>query len=245
MKSAIKAARLISALAAVISLTPGLASAGPTVKVLHSFQLGNIALANTDGATPLGQLVLSGSTLYGTTSSGGPSSNGTVFAVSTSASGSGATAPGFKLLHSFGGYSSDTTINSDGSAPMSGMTLSGSTLYGTTYLGGSAGDGTVFSVNTDGSGFTTLYSFTNGSDGANPVGVLAISGNTLYGTAWQGGVNGGGVVFALTTGGAFKPLYSFSGNSDGDDPYSGVILSGNRLYGTASEGANGQVRSSP
>ena len=59
--------------------------------------------------------------------------------------------------------------------------------------GGSSGNGTVFAVNTDGTGFTNLHSFTaastNGlipstnSDGANPEAGLILSGNTLYGTA--------------------------------------------------------------
>ena len=40
------------------------------------------------------------------------------------------------------------------------LILSGNTLYGTASSGGSSGDGTVFAVNTDGTGFTTLHSFT-------------------------------------------------------------------------------------
>jgi hypothetical protein len=47
--------------------------------------------------------------------------------------------------------------------------------------------GTIFRVNTNGTGFTNLYSFTNGSDGADPVAGLVLSGNTLYGTAQYGG----------------------------------------------------------
>ena len=41
-----------------------------------------------------------------------------------------------------------------------GLILSGNTLYGTTTGGGSSGNGTVFAINTDGTGFTTLHSFT-------------------------------------------------------------------------------------
>jgi len=59
--------------------------------------------------------------------------------------------------------------------------LSGGILYGTTELGGSSGYGTVFAVNTDGTGFATLHHFI-GSDGAAPdVATLLLSGNTLYG----------------------------------------------------------------
>ena len=49
---------------------------------------------------------------------------------------------------------------SDGSYPYAGLILSGNTLYGTTIDGGSSGNGTVFAVNTDGTGFTNLHSFT-------------------------------------------------------------------------------------
>ena len=41
-------------------------------------------------------------------------------------------------------------------------------------------------ISSDGSGFTDLYSFTNGADGANPEAALLLSGNTLYGTAYRG-----------------------------------------------------------
>jgi uncharacterized repeat protein (TIGR03803 family) len=59
------------------------------------------------------------------------------------------------------------------------------------------GNGTVFAVNTDGSGFTNLYSFTGGSDGANPIAGLILSSNTLYGTTQLGGGSGNGTVFSL------------------------------------------------
>ena len=59
-------------------------------------------------------------------------------------------------------------------------------------------NGTVFAVHTDGTGFTTVYSFTGGSDGANPYAGLILSGNTLYGTAAGGGSSGNGTVFSLS-----------------------------------------------
>ena len=48
--------------------------------------------------------------------------------------------------------------------------------------------------------FTALgtYPFTTNSDGANPVAGLILSGNTLYGTASQGGSSGRGTVFSLS-----------------------------------------------
>jgi uncharacterized repeat protein (TIGR03803 family) len=89
-------------------------------------------------------------------------------------------------------------VNSDGDDPQARLILSGNTLYGTTTGGGSSGNGTVFAVNTDGTGFTTLYSFNDGSDGADPWAGLTLSGNTLYGTTTFDGSSGGGTVFSLS-----------------------------------------------
>src|SRR5208283_4005514 len=116
-------------------------------------------------------LILSGNTLYGT-AWGGSSGNGTVFVVNTDGT-------GFTNLHSF--TATSTLANTYGTGP-SGLMLSGNTLYGTAQNGGSGGSGTVFALNTDGTGFTNLHSFTGGSDGASPVAGLILSGNTLYGT---------------------------------------------------------------
>ena len=55
----------------------------------------------------------------------------------------------------------------------------------------------LFQVNTDGTGFATLHSFTNRSDGSGPGGLI-LSGNTLYGTANYGGTGGYGTVFSLS-----------------------------------------------
>src|SRR6266481_1527225 len=101
--------------------------------------------------------------------------------------------------------------NSDGAYPNAGLILSGNTLYGTASQGGSYGWGTVFAVNTDAAGFTTLHSFTaastsssgayTNSGGADPQAGLILSGNTLYGTAAGGGSSGNGTVFSVNTNG--------------------------------------------
>ena len=71
---------------------------------------------------------------------------------------------------------------------MGSLTLSGSTLYGMTLSGGANGNGTIFSINTDGSGFQNLFSF-SGTNGDNPHGSLTLSGSTLYGMTSAGGAN--------------------------------------------------------
>ena len=190
---------------------------------------------NSDGANP-GFLISSDNTLYGTAEIGGDS-GGTVFRVN-------ADGTGFMTLYRF---DRSTGVNSDGAQPNS-LLSSDNTLYGTAYAGGSSGDGTVFAVNTDGTGFTTLYSFTGGDDGAIPQNAgsgLVLSGNALYGTTENGGGPGSGTVFVINTDGTgFRLLHSFTGlysiptNSDGAYPNAHLILSGNTLYGTAGGGGS-------
>jgi uncharacterized repeat protein (TIGR03803 family) len=89
----------------------------------------------------------------------------------------------------------------------------------------------------------TLYSFTGGSDGGDPLSNLAMdAAGNLYGTTFVGGAYGAGEVFELNhnPGGDWSEtvLYSFTGGLDGANPYySGVIFdaSGN-LYGTSVDG---------
>ncbi len=128
------------------------------------------------------------------------------------------------------------TGGNDGANPYGNLVLSSNTLYGTAGFGGSAGKGTLFALNSDGTGFTNLHTFTNGMDGANPSAGLVLSGNTLYGTARSGGSSGKGTVFAINTDGTdFTNLHTFE-SSDGANPHAGLLLSGNMLYGTATFG---------
>lgn len=193
----------------------------------------------------MGQLIVSGSTLYGTTWQGTTNGNGTVFAMNTDGT-------GFTNLHTFSGPPSPgfNFTNADGGLPQAGLTLSGNTLYGTASSGGSSGLGIVFAVTTDGAGFAVLHTFTGSSEGALPAAPLILSGNTLYGTTWEGGISNNGTVFAIQTDGTgFTNLYSFTGptftdngmvitNNDGAGPTAGLILSGDALYGTASQGGS-------
>jgi uncharacterized repeat protein (TIGR03803 family) len=135
-------------------------------------------------------LTLDGSTLYGMTVGGGTHGVGTIFKIGTDGS-------AYNILHSF-------ALLSDGGDPWFGsMTLNGSTLYGMTYRGGSSGNngdgyGTIFKIGTDGSGYSVLHPFSDGSDGAYPAGSLTLSGSTLYGMTNGGGAYNKGVIFSLT-----------------------------------------------
>jgi uncharacterized repeat protein (TIGR03803 family) len=246
MKTFINKPCLPVLIAGLCSLLPGQAS-GQTFTTLHSFTptATSSSYTNADGARLSAELLLSGNTLYGTAVGGGSSGNGTVFAMNTDGT-------GFTNLHSFtvtSGGSLSNIKNTDGANPYAGLILSSNTLYGTTAYGGTNGNGTVFALNADGTGFTNLHIFTatttiNG-DGANPYARLVLSGNTLYGTAVYGGRSGNGTIFAINTDGTgFTNLHSFtvmSGsfptkNSDGAYPYAGLILSSNTLYGTTESG---------
>jgi uncharacterized repeat protein (TIGR03803 family) len=191
------------------------------------------------------------------------------------------TAQTFTTLHSFTATNGLAQTNSDGANPYAGLITnsSGNTLYGTAWAGGQFGKGTVFAVNTDGTGFTSVHGFTGGSDGAFPHAGLILSGNTLFGTAAGGGGFGVGTVFFVNTSGTgftilrtFQPflLSTFSctsgydcrdaispcaechyfpwgwrcvlragycpGDTHGGYPYAELILSGDTLYGTAKGG---------
>src|SRR5580658_8863038 len=170
---------------------------------------------NLDGASPEVVLLLSGDTLYGAAIAGGTAGNGAIFGINTNGL-------GFTNIHSFTASATNSLgsyTNSDGANPSGGLILSGNALFGTTANGGTGGSGTVFRVNTDGSDFTNLHSFsaTSGSpsytnsDGANPVAGLVLVGSTLYGTAQNGGSAGNGTVFKVnidSTG--FSLLHTFS-----------------------------------
>ena len=129
--------------------------------------------------------------------------------------------PTFRVLHTFTGL--------DGANPTSYLIVSNNTMYGMTSSGGSSNCGTIFAMNTDGAGFTNLYSFTGGSDGASPEAGLVLSGNTLYG-------NTPSSVFKINTDGSdFTVLHTFSG-AWFIQLFSGLILSSNTLYGTTEYG---------
>lgn len=191
---------------------------GTGFRTLHHFLGGHVG--DIDGTVPPSGFVLSGNTLYGITQHGGAGQNGTVFAINTDGS-------GYAILHHFTAHSYSSYTNIDGGEPAAGLMLSGNTLYGTTYYGGSWGVGTVFAINTDGSSFTNLHSFGTGSDGDHPLGVLVMSGNTLYGTTDSYSYQG--TAFAMNTDGTgFLNL-----QIGGLDTFAGMILSGNTLYGAS------------
>ncbi len=183
---------------------------------LHKFTDG------TDDSFPLGPLVQDGANLFGATLGGiaadDGSGYGTVFECSTNGV--------LNTLHTF-----DFT---DGCGPENGIVqASDGNFYGTVARGSSNDFGGIFKITPAGS-FTSLYAFSNSTDGAFPYGGLtqARDGN-LYGTSGGYYNSTFGSVFRISTNGLFTPLYTFTNGVDGSHPGTTLIQAwdGN-LYGT-------------
>lgn len=215
-------------------LFAGRLTAQPLVS-LHSFNNTN------DGRYADNELVLSDNTLYGTAQFGGNFDRGTIFSIKTDGS-------GFSILHSFSATADPPYTNTDGAYPEAGLIVSTNTLYGTTSQGGTSVVGTVFRVNTDGTGYTNLHSFaalpynypiSTNDEGAYPASALVLAGGTLYGTTPRGGTLGNGTVFAVGIDGAgFTNLHNFT-PSEGYNSHGGLVLSGDTLYGTTFDSTPG------
>jgi uncharacterized repeat protein (TIGR03803 family) len=166
---------------------------GTGYAILHHFRTDG-----TDGQNPEAGLAQSSEgDLYGTTRNGGINTVGTVFQLGTNGT-------GYVVLHHF------STNDNDGQNPSASLTqASDGALYGATFYGGNSGYfvigsmsypgfGTVFKLNTDGSGYTVVHSFSS-FDGEYPEAPLLLGGDgALYGTTSAGGTNNQGTVFRLS-----------------------------------------------
>jgi len=206
---------------------------GTGFKVVYSFQ------GKQDGS-PLAATALTnvGGTLYGTTSIGGATNNGTVFSITTSGA--------FRTLYSFKGGTRD------GANPVTPLLNVGGTLYGTTFSGGSVrvgnnlcnGCGTMFSI-TKGGHEKVLYFFGSvKGDGKNPIGTLVYLDRKFYGTTETGG-SGPGTVFSVTRGGKEAVLYRFKNKGDGrcNGGWCNLTKLNGTLYGTAYFGGKNHMGS--
>src|SRR5262249_40102728 len=141
----------------------GRTSSTSTLRVLHSF-------GGADGAWPRGSLVAAGGFLYGGTTLGGDAKNGTVFRVRPDGT-------GFESLYSF----TPGRDNGLGNQPHhNSMLLVGNMLVGAARQGGNTdnnddegaqkfGNGTIFRIETSGSGYSILQKFDGGErSGATP-----------------------------------------------------------------------------
>lgn len=178
---------------------------GSDYAVLHTFNSGagdqsfqNVQRSGQlagDGFSALGTLVQGGDgTLYGTTEFGGAQKGGVVYKLNPDGT-------GYRILHSFGSRGPD-----EGTRPKSGVVIGrDGALYGTTFAGGkfgkesgSVGHGTIFRLNSDGTGYVVLHHF-DGTNGSWPIAGLTLgSDGSFYGTTAYGGRLKQGAVFKLT-----------------------------------------------
>ena len=135
-------------------------------------------------------------------------------------------------LHEF------TAVAGDGGDPAGDLILSGTTFYGMTSGGGAFGQGVVFRMNADGSGYTNLHEFAGGSDGGDPNGSLTLTNDMLYGMTTREGTQGAGMVFRMNVDGSgYTNLHEFAFSiSDGAYPFGSMTLSDNMLYGATYTG---------
>lgn len=226
-----------------------------TKKVLYSFvDSGMFPNLADSGYVPAGSLTIDTSgNIFGVTTGGGDMS-----ATCFGAAGCGVV---FELVNSSGNYTEKVLYafqgGADGFQAETGVIEDASgNLFGTTQAGGDMsacngnGCGVVFElVNSSGNyTYKTLYTFTGGADGANPLaGLIEDASGNLYGTTVQGGdldicyPVGCGVVFKVAQSGAETILYTFIPVSDGGyAPISNLIAdaTGN-LYGTTVAGGTG------
>lgn len=214
-------------------------SGGWTEKILYAFS------GADDGGTPVSGLVMDSSgSLYGTASSGGPSSIycaqgcGVIFRLQPGTNGSWTET----VLHSF--CSANGCL--DGATPNGVNIDAAGNIYCTTGQLGQYGGGTLLQlIPNQKAGWTKKLIHTFGQDEGldgevpNPGLVFDASGN-LYGTTNKGGRNKAGTIFQLTrdTNGLWsgKILHNFCSAencADGGLPAVGLTLGSNgHLYGT-------------
>jgi uncharacterized repeat protein (TIGR03803 family) len=211
---------------AAVPLFLNAANAQLRLTVLHSFT------GQNEGEQPYAELVQGKDlALYGTTYLGGTNSAGTVFKLNPDG-------PGNTVIYNFGGNHIDPFGLAYPSGPIQGADGG---LYRTTGFGGAAGNGSVFRLNPNGTGYSVLHSFST-IDGYEPVAtvVQGRDGN-LYGTTQLGGIDGAGTVFKVSTNGnGFVQLYAFGMvDGDGRSPQAPLLQgTDGALYGTSSAGGS-------
>jgi uncharacterized repeat protein (TIGR03803 family) len=164
---------------------------GWTERILHVFQ------EASDGAFPVGGLVLDrAGNLYGTASGGGVNQGGTVFELSPDSGGDWS----FSVLYSFTKSGAQSCAFASG--PTGNLVMDGSgNLYGNTCTNGAFGYGAIFKLSASNGNwtYTSLHDFTNGNDGSWPFGSVSLDtrGN-LFGTTVGGGTDQQGTVWEIT-----------------------------------------------
>ncbi len=210
----------------VFELSPGSGKHAWTETVLYNFT------GNNDGGEPYGRMLFGADgNLYGTTAGYGQNNYGTIFKLTGTAGKADWT---FSLLHAFAG-------GTDGEVPRDGL-IQGpdGTLYGDT-AGFDDSYGNVFSLQTDGSGYTVLWNVSGGQGytGNGPWQTVSMdAAGALYGATLADGKSASGEVFKLTPPANGKKKWSssvlhvFNAAAKGVIAYTNVLVGADGLYGT-------------
>jgi uncharacterized repeat protein (TIGR03803 family) len=177
----------------------------------------------TNGRNPRGSLIYDGTSLYGTTFTGGTNNMGTLFKIMPDGT-------GYAKLLDFAGAT-------NGSYPYGSLIYDGTSLYGMTEDGGTNNRGTLFKIMTDGTGYAKLLDFDGATNGSYPKGSLIYDGTSLYGMTYTGGTNDMGTLFKIMPDGTgYAKLLDFVGTTNGSRPQGSLIYDGTSLYGTTYAG---------
>ncbi len=213
-------------------------SKGWKEQVIHTF-----TNAFLDGAYPAGTLAIDrAGNLYGSTSIGGLTGYGTVFALRNTGTGIWTE----NILYNF----CSQVDCADGNAAAGGVTLANGRLVGNAQNGGGTGFyGSFFDLTPSPKEWNINYFNFDITAGAAPISPVLYSGGNFYGVTEQGGnqnlacnlIYGDGVVYEVKGNGtnlSETVLYSFSG-SDGCGPVGGLVADKNgNLFGTTMFGGS-------
>lgn len=191
----------------------------------------NVGIFSANGGAPNSLIQGRDGKLYGTARGGplaGGGTGGVVFTLRTDGT-------GFTVLKAFGNLSTPTVIH-DPQSPL--VHASDGYLYGATRFGGPNGDGVLYRLQTDGSGFQVIYAFSdntpaNAANGIEPTGALIQgSDGSIYGRTNNGGSSNNGVIFKIRPDGTgFRVVYNFAASRSA---YFGGLIQGldGALYAT-------------
>jgi len=182
---------------------------GTGYEVLHTFEQDQW---EEFGFGPSGELAFDGSRIYGANFRGGNQGGGTLYSYDLATQ-------QVQTVHQF--------TAADDAPPGIGVAIEGSKLYG-------VAENTVFRIETDGSSFEPLRTFSFAGDGVG-INNLVVSNGYVYGTLYNSTQNDGSIFSMRTDGADYKTLHEFHKSEPpmGSFPeFAPLFLDGTTLYGT-------------
>ncbi|WP_425391480.1 choice-of-anchor tandem repeat GloVer-containing protein [Ekhidna sp.] len=212
-----------------------------TVKVVGMGQLngGGIFAVNPDGSNPENwvdlsvaktplytRLIESNNRLWGMSKEGGKYGLGTVFSVNSNGE-------DLRVHHSF------ETVEVDGveigGEPTGSLIESNGKLWGMD----SYNFGSIFTIDTDGTNFQVVLSFSD-IEGSTPNGSLFENNGVLWGMTTKGG-SGSGTIFTINPENLETTTVHTFDNTNGQKPIGNLISSNEKLWGMTSEGGSNDL----